>query len=593
MNNNTIINLIDKEIEKLKLMLSKKNEELEFFDRVVVENSFTSPSKLASINYKDIIVALIAANKSKLSFERIQEIFKLNRELLSITDQRELALLLKYLDYKKKKLELSELVEITTKKLFNDASLEMLSEIFDDIGFKLFEIIELINIMKEMREDYYSFTTNGYKNMKMADLKDAGYNMNNIGKYFSAIQDYFDKLRTEDKKQKKEINKSINNYEQAKKVLENKNLDIDKLLSLITNDEIKKEILINFNKDKKDEYNKVYREYLSLSKDNELQVQALFNDYNLEFNLTQKAKTKVLNMSQEELKLYLEKINKLGITDLSLIDFIFINSQLQVLDNVISLIKDEYLTYNFIIENRTLLSTDKMNNNYFKLILFFELWKVEGINPRLFINDLGIYLKDIDMVSTNINVLKSYNLFNSFKKLSKFDLLSDINLSKKIDMLLELGYEKELEDDLSILNCDINAIKRLYVLKGISLSPTDKESLDRVLFDDKFFIDDNNLDDYIFNVVNYRVDNKLIDIVDENYYTYLNNKEVLKSRTILVEGILFSTNKVKRNMEILSNSNLSDKEIYKNSILIGSVLTEEEYDLITNNLEREYHVKSI
>ena len=257
-------------------------------------------------------------------------------------------------------------------------------------------------------------------------------------------------------------------------------------------------------------------------------------------------KSELLTFEKDELEKFLKSIKELGIIDFNTICFILDNSTYEVISNINTLIKDGALTLDFILYSKELLSIDNNKNNYTTLLNKIQLFKTEGINYRLLIYDLDIYLIDYQKLSYNINVLKQYNFLFGLNKLTSFALLKDNDLETKIDLFLELGYEKALEENLVLLNFDTNKIRKLYILKSMGLLPTDTVSLISVIENKNFLDCIDDIDSYIFNIVNYRIDNKLIDNkeLDINKYFLFDNN----SRVIEIGGIVLSKNRIKRNI---------------------------------------------
>ena len=603
MNTSKLISLIDEEILKLNQVLSKTNEELSFFDKVITENNFSNIKGLRNIDCHDILVAYLTATSKKYNHEEIEKRLLLNKTFIEDEDDVMIYIMRDYLEKKKlgKRVSLEE--EAVKIKLIMSKSIDYnaLRGLYENNDNELFKIIALVRTLFEIKCQYEinshlleseisNFSIRITRNQKTAfverEIKD-DYKIDKIIENLSKIPKYYQEIKSKDKSMRKDARKRLNDYTEVKRILEsNKRIDIDKVLSLISSDEIKKEFIYQYNLSKKEEFDTLYKEYTKLSQDNKLELQALFNDYGIDYNnISPKLKNKILSFSKEELKKLLDIIKELNIEEVNIVEFILENSNYEILDSISLLIKDNIITKGFIINNKEFLSNDtKYKNNYSKLIKIFELCKKEGINPRMFITDLSIYLSDIEDLKNNINILKQYNLFFNLKTVNKFSLLKEKDLYEKIDILLELGYESLLEESLELLNRDINKIKKLYILKSMDLLPTDLESLIKVLDDDNFLAFDDDIDNYIFNVVNYRVDNNLINevkkVVIDNTETDINN-----SRVINLGGVLLSKNRIKRNRQILECFELTDEEKELNSVFIGSILTEEEYDGIINELK--------
>lgn len=604
MNTSKLISLIDEEILKLNQVLSKPNEELLFFDKVITENNFSNIKGLINLDCHNILVAYLTATSKKYNHEEIEKRLLLNKSFIENQDDEIINFMFNYLKKKKlgKRVSLEEEAIKTSLMMTKIIDYKSLRGLYENNDEELFDIIALIRIIVDIRDEYEINSqllaskisnqsiriTRNQKNAFLEREIKNDYRIDRITATLSKISMYYQEIKSKDKSIKKDARKRLNDYTEVKKILEsNKRIDIDKVLSLISSDKIKKEFLYQFNLSKKEEFNTLYKEYTKLSLDNKLELQALFNDYGIDYNsISPKVRNNVLSFSKEKLKELLDVIKELNIEEVNVVEFILENSNYETLSYINLLIKDNVITKDFIINNKEFLSNDnKYKNNYSKLLEIQELCKIEGINPRIFITDLSIYLSDLKDLKNNIKILKQYNLFFNLKSVDKFKLLKEKYLSQKIDILLELGYEYLLEESLELLNRDIKKLKKLYILKSIDLLPTDLESLIKVLDDDKFLAFDDDIDNYIFNIVSYKVDNNLINEVKKVELNNIEIKETSNSRVINIGGVVLSKNRIKRNRQILESFELTDEEKQLASVLIGSTLNEEEYDSIVKELK--------
>ena len=83
MNTSKLISLIDEEILKLNQVLSKPNEELLFFDKVITENNFSNVKGLRNIDCHDILVAYLTSTSKKYNHEEIEKRLLLNKSFIS------------------------------------------------------------------------------------------------------------------------------------------------------------------------------------------------------------------------------------------------------------------------------------------------------------------------------------------------------------------------------------------------------------------------------------------------------------------------------------------------------------------------------
>ena len=108
----------------------------------------------------------------------------------------------------------------------------------------------------------------------------------------------------------------------------------------------------------------------------------------------------------------------------------------------------------------------------------------------------------------NLDILKLYKLLDGINKLDSFEIFKCNELYSRIDLLLELGYEKLLESNVGLLNADISDIKKLYILKSLGMLPSDMNEVVNILSNKEFlsYVDDSylfnnaaNISDSVFN----------------------------------------------------------------------------------------------
>lgn len=226
------------------------------------------------------------------------------------------------------------------------------------------------------------------------------------------------------------------------------------------------------------------------------------------------------------------------------------------------LTKDAFIMYPELFnpnssERTTLDNSIKLINDY-------------KINASIFSNTPSIMINN-EMLYYNLEVLKQYNFINVLKGLNNYNFLSNSNLIKTIDKILELGYEDLLENDLTLLN--ENNWDRIYVLKSMGLLPLEKEELIKYLRSDKFFVPDKKINLYVDDASKYYKD---IDYdYDVNSFNILKDKEKT-SRVLMFGDTIISKNKVLRSID---DENMNIKDLFK-AIIKDSILNMNEIDSI-------------
>ena len=223
-----------------------------------------------------------------------------------------------------------------------------------------------------------------------------------------------------------------------------------------------------------------------------------------------------------------------------------------------------YISYEFINNNIDVfgIGSDKLSclsNN----IMYYQN---RDINPYIFRNNSYVFLQDNDLNKRVIDLLEEYNLISSLKNTSDIKFLSDQNIDRKIDYLLELGMEQYLEEDLRLLN--YNNYDRIRLLQVLGVTFNSYDEVLKVLDSNSFMIDDESIGDYLPNS-NIMMDEVLL---DSDLLNNFNNT----SRTYKIGNTILSKRKI--------NRLLSEGFSLYTSIFNGNGFTKEEYNSITSSL---------
>ena len=403
---------------------------------------------------------------------------------------------------------------------------------------------ELENRNRMKDKDRKAFIRKMYKDL---------YDINKLTTDVNRVKSFVSEEEKNEKQLEKNNNKEIFNLNGAMALLDNA-LEKDEItnareiVSKIKDLNIKYSVLELISEHNNIYYEKLDKELNNLNKNSKIKYQALLHDYGI-INGSYQVE-RIMNNSLEDVEEILKIINKYNLVNEQIIK-ILRNSNLDIVSNIKEYLEKGYLSLEFIIDNIDIYYRNSTKYQMFNSSL--EILNKYNINPSIFIDSPNVLLSYSNLLEKNLDLLNDYNLLNSLKTTTNYNFLNNDKLYILIDKLIELGYENFLEEDLNILNN--NKLQRLEALKSFEIKIDNKEELDKVLTK-KFYISDDELDNYIFNIEN--IINEDIDINIEDLNKYLNG------RTYNINGVIVSINKVKRNIE----SGLSPfKSIIKNSVL--------------------------
>lgn len=377
-----------------------------------------------------------------------------------------------------------------------------------------------------------------------------------------------------------EMKKQKAKYEDSIKIIEKyrdkKDIitDYKPLLKYIQKESILRKILLFINNHNNSLQNELEKEYTSKKNNSKYNYITLLSNYNIqkeEINLE-----KIINLDYEDMKQILNQLSKYFRNKEIIIKCIENTSSINSFNIIIELIKNGIIEKTILINYPELL--DENSKEYESLIRNCQFLKSEGINPMTFKNSSEAIINN-NYLERNIIILKEYNLLGYMKNGANLNFLNNPGLVKKIDILLELGLENELEKNLEILNNE--NIKRLIVLNSIGILPYEIDKIYEIIEKSKFKIPDNELDNYIINDTIYyqkecEEQTNPEEIPELYFYTSSN-------RVYEIDGIIISKNRVKR----YYNRNSEDKiEALFQAIIHNTVLTEEEIQRIKSALNK-------
>ena len=575
--NKTIFNKLDDEMLRLLKSYKEEDQEIKFLGRFLNDNSFNSIEGIAKLDLKDALLAFVCAKSKTITYEEMKEMVDSNKSLIDKTDSEKYdslfrALILDmhpdeyehvvngidYYELAKTSLSLTE----TNYK----ADINKLKALFKKDITQFGEANALIAVLKEIQQEQKELSN--IMNPKECNtyLKDK-YKISEVMNAFKEVADYYNSRIKKIKKENKHIEKQIIDLRNAKKLYrqeleETEITKISKILSLVENKELKKELIEGIHNKNNPIYKEVETEYKKMSNDYKSKIKIILDKYEIKCDVKRIDKS----IELEDLEYELDLLKKYGFKDSEEIIRIINNTTKEIVEVINNLFNSGCITLEFINNNVTIFNKDFNNSRYPTLLKNIKVVKDNEINPKLFSKTPEVLLTENEKFIKNFNVLTDYDLKNVLKKTDSYRFLSYDNLDRRIDKILELGFENYILEDLSLLNYNDVSWNKLYIMKEIGETPTTLKELKKMLKDNNLIMD-SELDEYICSYSEENNDELDLDRLEEFSNT---------NRTYNFNGVLISKNKVCRN-SINNKTSL-------NYITKESVLSEDEYNIIKGSI---------
>lgn len=596
-----LVSKINDEINNLEELKKADNSLLEFFANFTNKYKGIVASDFDTIDLYDLAICLFLSKRNEFTLEQAREVLLPVKQLIKISNPNDINLMcesiLKIIRLNETDLltafisnfSISNPKEIITNTLNNNKVLEFLENDFLEVQNTIHDydldrsmIVKLVDLLKK-----YGFEIWDVKriigNIKLVCdfeilikypkiTEDIVYQERITKKIQKHIQYVYDQLNTlfkyNEKLKRKEssrlakidkkehpLKEFINTLETTTNTeITNFQEMIEKLPEYLRLDALK---LIYMHNEKI--YSDIDIKHKELSNNKKIKYQSLLNSYNINY-----LSSPLLRISYEALNKSLQLLKKFNLDNNTII-YILENSSLSIIEEINLYLERNIINKKLIKNNYLILLPSIEHSNLTNNIKVLEK---ENINPNSFIASAKILLIDNTLFSTNIEVLKKYNLLNSMKSTSNYNFLKEKDLISIIDKLLELGMEKFLEENLGLLNN--KKLDRLYILKALNIKINTSDELKSYLSLKNFYVDDENIFKYIHNGI--------IPISDDEGTVDL-DKFSSTSRTININGVIFSKNKVKRNL------NTNSLEDTKKALFKDIILTDEEIDTVCDALD--------
>lgn len=602
-------------------VINEESRELDFLRTFYQKYSLTGLDNMVKVDHTDLVMAYILAHISsddrEQAFMYIYNQVESIRNIINDCSESDIKIILTVLDRLRRDDYLPEariLFEDANKKrgklnmrkillngLLSENNLQALYDIQEQTGSNMANLISLyedaehvfetalliICDLKNLREDTEDFhralddfgANSKERKFLISEFKE-DFDTTEIDKDFNEIRKHYDSLATKDRTKKKTAQKELNVYRTLEEKLVNalnkeEVTDIAKVLTKVPDEQIRLEVLKLVYKHNNEYYQRLLAEYEELSKNSTIHYQTLLKEFQVEDIELET----IMSNSVEEVKSILQRLRKVNITNQKITKTILQITDIDTFNSILDLVESGILSTNLLSEHPIMF--DSASEEYENLMINMKMFKELGFNPNNLFDNQDIFITEPKLIAQSIEILKKYKFTKGFKKNVNYSFLTIPNLMNILDQMLELGLEKFLEEDLSIIN-HYRRLNRIRIVRELNIPIDSKEELIELLTTDKFIVSDELIPNYLQKVSNEEV----TEFVKSTPST--DDIEVLKQyettpRTYNINGVLISINRVKRNYSEFNKNSLSGNRLLY-SVLNDSHLTKPNYRTIKETL---------
>ena len=624
--------------------LSKKNEKNEFYKEFFKKYGYSRIDDLLKIDICDFTIAFLASVDDSLPMEELIDAVYSNRELIENLDNEGLDEILTMVS----NLDSLDLLEKVTEKLANGERVTRIREIFnkanafteavaniaEDKGSdpksfaKFLKIIdreahaladlseeeqeergsllphfiyykEMLKSLKDERQEHKQFIsemeeTYGKLNKKTRaraltglDIC-SGWNLPAIKGQIEKIRRYAERINEQEVSREKSLKKSKMSYDILEdtlyKALNKKDVEVripDKIVSRVPSADIRKHALKLIYQHNMAIYEEKEQEYIELSQNDASHYQVLLARYGISPNEYEVGT--IMNNSLSDIEEILGIIASHNIKDTSRILTILKTSDLGTIKAYSTLMEKGIITKELVYTHLNLLNPN--SKEYENMMRNQQTLQERKINPRYFTESDIVLLTPYQRFRNNLDVLENYQLTDFLETGMDASFMANNSLSQAIDLLLELGYEENLEETLELLNYS-DRFNRLRLLKALNIPVSSTDEMFEVLTTEKFFIPDEQINNYIYNAVDFNLPSvsKLREPKKKNAELNKLESYVETERTYSFDGVIISKPKVAKNISYIApTGKQQDRMLY--SIIQGSTLTDEEVSKVISCIQ--------
>jgi len=496
---NDLINRIDEKIKdyETKLDLYKP------FERKMLDNisSLDYILKQQTISFLDLALASVIINEK---YDDVEELYNFSDELKVTVDMLSVEDLQIWIGELKKSDNI-DLIEKVTNLFFDldeydldkkEETIENILKLFKFLSYSEKEdldvIFNLMDVIDHLNELTWVYNENLSIKQKMLLLSE------NTQDFFNKISLKKESLKKENKKINKQNTSEITKLSKLKReILNNINkneiTNIDIILSLC-DDELKKDILLYIKSKNQLYYESLEKQYNDLRKNSISSFINIFGQNNVNFlSYSENEQKEIILYGYDYIEKIFDFLNKIELSFDKNVISIIKRTNIDIINQYKKFLQDGYISSNFIRENISIL----FSLEYQKLLRNMKILIDKNINIKdLEIDGMYFYIADSNLVQDNIQILEKYKINIKVRNIKNYNFLTKENLEDYILSLKDIDID--INNNLYILNCDYNIIKRIKVCKSIGVDIYENNRIKSDILDKKlFFIPDSKIDKYV------------------------------------------------------------------------------------------------
>lgn len=496
---NDLINRIDEKIKyyETKLDLYKP------FERKMLDNilSLDYILKQQTISFLDLALASVIINEK---YDDVEELYNFSDELKVTVDMLSVEDLQIWIGELKKSDNI-DLIEKVTNLFFDldeydldkkEETIENILKLFKFLSYSEKEdldvIFNLMDVIDHLNELTWVYNENLSIKQKMLLLSE------NTQDFFNKISLKKESLKKENKKINKQNTSEITKLSKLKReILNNINkneiTNIDIILSLC-DDELKKDILLYIKSKNQLYYESLEKQYNDLRKNSISSFINIFGQNNVNFlSYSENEQKEIILYGYDYIEKIFDFLNKIELSFDKNVISIIKRTNIDIINQYKKFLQDGYISSNFIRENISIL----FPLEYQKLLRNMKILIDKNINIKdLEIDGMYFYIADSNLVQDNIQILEKYKINIKARNIKNYNFLTKENLEDYILSLKDMDID--INNNLYILNCDYNIIKRIKVCKSIGVDIYENNRIKSDILDKKlFFIPDSKIDKYV------------------------------------------------------------------------------------------------
>ena len=353
-------------------------------------------------------------------------------------------------------------------------------------------IFNLMDVIDHLNELTWIYNENLSIKQKMLLLSE------NTQDFFNKISLKKESLKKENKKINKQNTSEITKLSKLKReILNNINkneiTNIDIILSLC-DDELKKDILLYIKSKNQLYYESLEIQYNDLRKNSISSFINIFGQNNVNFlSYSEKEQKEIILYGYDYIEKIFDFLNKIELSFDKNVISIIKRTNIDIINQYKKFLQEGYISSNFIRENISIL----FPLEYQKLLRNMKILIDKNINIKdLEIDGMYFYIADSNLVQDNIQILEKYKINIKARNIKNYNFLTKENLEDYILSLKDIDID--INNNLYILNCDYNIIKRIKVCKSIGVDIYENNRIKSDILDKKlFFIPDSKIDKYV------------------------------------------------------------------------------------------------